>query len=339
MNTNACIEAIATYLPEAVLTNDMLQAAFPELKIKELTRLTGVGQRHIAAPGETAGDMAFRAAEKLFGQYPVYREQVDFIIFCSAGRDYLTPATACVLQHRLHLSESVGAFDFNQGCTGYLYGLSMAKGLVATGVARKVLLLTSEAITNTIHPLDKSNRAIFGDGATASLIAATDRPDAGIGDFVFGTDGSHHEDIIVRHGGERFPLPESAEADFLDAFGNVRNHARFYMNGSAVFQFSVGKAPLLVQQLLEKNKLHMNDVDLFVFHQANLVILETIGKKLKLAPAKNHIYLAQTGNTVASTIPFAIEDALLKKKIGQGSSLLLGGFGVGFSWGGTIVRL
>jgi len=338
MMSSVKISAIETYLPKKVMTNELLQLQFPELKLRELTRLTGVEKRHIAQKGETAADIAFAAAQNLYQKHPELKGETDFIIFCSAGGDYITPASACVLQNRLGLSQHCGAFDFNQGCTGYLYGLNLAKGLIVSGTARNVLLLTAEAITNTIHPADKSNRAIFGDGATASMISAAMGDDTGIGNFVFGTDGSHFEDIIIRNGRERYPLIEFAEPDFSDNYGNVRNHACFHMNGSAVFQFSVNKAPELVYQVLDKNSLNFEQVNMFIFHQANRVILETIAKKLKLDPAKNHIYLSETGNTVASTIPFAIHNALEKNLIQKDSLVLLAGFGVGFSWGGTVVR-
>lgn len=336
---NVNIKALATYLPERVLSNEDLSVLFPDLKVKELTRLTGVYQRHISAPDETSADMAFRAAETLFGQNEALRESIDFIILCTAGGDYNTPASACILQHRLGLIQDCGAFDFNQGCTGYLYGLSLAKGLIMNGSATNVLLLTAETITKTIHPEDKSNRAIFGDGATASIINRSDEQQAGLGEFVFGTDGSRYEEIIIRHGRERYPLPESAQPDFTDAYGNIRNHARFYMNGQAVFQFSVSKAPEMVRQLLEKNKLAPEQIDLYIFHQANQVILETIGKKLGITSDKNLICLANTGNTVASTIPFALESARKQGLLKKGTRVLLGGFGVGFSWGGTVLTI
>jgi 3-oxoacyl-[acyl-carrier-protein] synthase III len=339
MNQRVYIRELATYLPERTLSNEDLAALFPDLKIRELTRLTGVHQRHIAAVGETAADMAFNAAEALFAQHPDLRNSIDFIILCTAGGDYNTPASACILQHRLGLRQECGAFDFNQGCTGYLYGLSLAKGLILTHSAKNVLLLTAEAITNTIHPSDKSNRAIFGDGATASFVTATTETAQGLGEFVFGTDGSRFEEIIIRHGRERHPLPESAQPDFTDAFGNIRNHARFYMNGQAVFQFSVSKAPEMVRQLLEKNSLTAEQIGLYIFHQANQVILETIGKKLGISPDKNLICLANTGNTVASTIPFALDFAKKQGLLTKGTHILLGGFGVGFSWGGTVLTL
>jgi len=330
------ISNISVYLPQNKLTNAMLQREFPDLKIKELTRLTGVFSRGIAGENESSLDMAVQAAEKLFSESEVSKSAIDFVIFCSAGGDYITPASACIIQDKLGLSQQCGAFDFNQGCTGYIYGISLADSLIKAGNASNILLLTSETITKTIHPKDKANRAIFGDAATASLIQISSGKSK-MGQFVFGTDGSRFDQIIIKHGRERFPLPQFAEADFLDDFGNVRNHANFYMNGAEVFNFSVAKAPELVNTLLEQSNLVLDDIDLFVFHQANQIILETIGRKLKIPQEKIVIELENTGNTVSSTIPIALQKAIKTGKIKRGDKILIAGFGVGFSWGGSVL--
>ena len=331
------ISNISIYLPQNKLTNAMLQSEFPDLKIKELTRLTGVFSRGIADENETSLDMAVQAAKALFSENEVSKSAIDFVIFCSAGGDYITPASACIIQDKLGISQQCGAFDFNQGCTGYIYGLSLADSLIKAGNASRILLLTSETITKTIHPKDKTNRAIFGDAATASLIQVSS-DGSKMGKFVFGTDGSRFDQIIIKQGRERFPLPQFAEDDFLDDFGNVRNHANFYMNGAEVFNFSVAKAPELVNTLLEESNLVLDDIDLFVFHQANQIILETIGRKLKISQEKIVIELENTGNTVSSTIPIALQKAIETGKCKRGDKILIAGFGVGFSWGGTIIN-
>ena len=330
------ISNISVYQPKNKLTNAMLRDEFPDLKIKELTRLTGVVSRAVANENETSVDMAVQAAERLFLQEGTDKSLVDFVIFCSAGGDFITPASACIIQDKLGLSQQCGAFDFNQGCTGYIYGLSLADSLIKAGNASRVLLLTSETITKTVHPKDKANRAIFGDAASASLIQLSGSGSK-MGKFIFGTDGSRFDQIIIKHGRERFPLPKFAEADFLDEFGNVRNHASFYMNGSAVFNFSVAKAPELVRALLEQSNLKFEDIDLFVFHQANRIILETIGRKLKIPSEKIVIELENTGNTVSSSIPVALQKAITSGKCKRGDKILIAGFGVGFSWGGTVL--
>lgn len=331
------IQDISCYFPEKILTNEQLKDEFPNLKLLELTRLTGVHQRHICSDAQTSVDMAIAAAEKLFRESSIKKQDVDFIIFCSAGGDYITPPSSCIIHNRLGLPEHCGAFDYNQGCTGYIYGLSMADSMISSGNANNILLITSEAITKTIHPNDSSNRAIFGDGATASIIVRN-KDKSNFGKFIFGTDGSKYGHIIIKHGRERFPLPKYAEDDKTDNFGNVRNDANFFMDGSEVFNFSVSKAPELVSQLLGKSGLNFDDIDFFVFHQANQIILETIGRKLKIPNSKLIIDIKTTGNTVSSTIPITLGNALYKGKIKRGNILLIAGFGVGFSWGGTIMN-
>jgi len=333
----SCIKAISYYLPDRVLSNENLLKKFPGLKINELTRLTGVKQRHISAEGETASDMAIKSAVKLFSEYSIKKEEIDFVIFCTQSNDYYTPSTACILQERLGLPKSCGAFDFNQGCTGYIYGLSLSKGLIESSQAKNILLLTSETVTKKIHPEDKSNMAIFGDGASATLISETNSE--GVGDFVFGTDGKGFEEIIIKHGGARFPYPETKSIDYNDDFGNIRNDGCFYMNGSGVFSFSVKTAPDLINQILKKANKTVDDIDLFVLHQANRIILESIFIKAKIPKEKTFYYLEKCGNTVSSTIPIALKEAINQGKVKTGDTVLLAGFGVGFSWAGTIVEL
>lgn len=335
---NNKIKHISCYYPDNTITNNDLQEEFPRLKVKELTRLTGVLSRHICSPSQTSVDMGVEAAQKLFNETGFDKNEINFVIFCSAGGDFITPASACIIQDRLGLPSSCGAFDFNQGCTGYIYGLSLADSLITAGNANNILLITSEAITKTIHPKDSSNRAIFGDAATATIISKDDS-NIRAGGFTFGTDGSKHDKIIIKHGRERFPLPEFAEIDRIDNYGNVLNDANFYMDGSEVFNFSVTKAPELVNTLLTKSDLSFDDIDFFIFHQANQIILETLGKKLKIPANKLLIDIESTGNTVSSTIPIVLHNALQNNVITRGDTILLAGFGVGFSWGGTIITI
>ena len=330
----AGIKAISYHLPEKVLTNEDIAGMFPDIRMDDLTRLTGVHKRHIAGENETASDLAVKAAEKLFFEHKIDRKDIDFLIYCSTQGDFLTPPTSGILQHKLNLRKEIGNYDFNQGCTAYIYGLSQAKGLIASGQAANVLLLTSETISKKIHPKDKSNMAIFGDGAAATLIGKTEG-EGQLGEFVFGIDGSKFETIIVRHGGARFPLQDSKSEDYKDAFGNIRNDAFFYMNGAEVFTFSAGRGPKLVEDTLRKNKLQKDDISLFILHQANRIILETVFKKLSIRKDQEFYCLKEQGNTVQSTIPIALKEALNQGKLKSGDQLILAGFGVGLSWAAT----
>ena len=329
----AYIKAISYYLPSQVLTNQEIEKEFPEWSAEKVTTKVGIEQRHIASSEETAGDMAYFAAEKLFAEHNIDRSNVDFVLLCTQSPDYFLPSTACILQNRLHLSKSSSALDFNLGCSGYVYGLSLAKGLIVSGIAKNVLLITSETYTKYIHPKDKGNRTIFGDGASASLISSEGF--AEIGEFVFGTDGSGAEELIVKSGASRHPL---AYNDLqIDESGNPISGDYLYMNGPDIFSFTIETVPEMIHNCLLSNGLKQEEVSLFVFHQANMYILEFLRKKIRIDKDKFYCNLRNVGNTVSSTIPIALRDA-------QESDLLKGniaiaGFGVGLSWGATILKM
>lgn len=333
------IKAISYYLPEQILTNEDLRQRFPDLRIDDLTRLTGVRERRISAEGETAVDMAEQAALNLFAEHNIDPATIDFIILCTQWPDYITPSSSCLLQDRLSIPKSAGTVDISQGCTGYVYGLSLAKGLIESGSVDNVLLLTSETITKSIHPKDRSNLAIFGDAATATILTLGNPGDGFLGSMVFGTDGSGYQEIIIKNGGARFPHNKFSAEEHADNFGNVRSDEYFYMNGAAIFTFSINTVPGLIRKTLEKNNVKFEEIDLFIFHQANQIILESLFRKIRIPEGKSFIHLEKTGNTVSSTIPIAFYEALKQGRIRKGSKVLLAGFGVGLSWAATIIQL
>ena len=328
-----CIKALAYYLPETVVTNEQLVEEFPEWTVEKIAAKVGVNQRHIARD-ETISDMAVKAAEKMFVDYPeVNKEEVDFVILCTQSPDYFLPSTACIVQQRLGLRTACGAFDFNLGCSGYEYGLAIAKGLIAGGIAKNILLLTSEAYNKHIHSRDKGNRTIFGDGATATLVSTDGF--AEIGDFILGTDGSGAEELIVKTGGMAYP--EKAHDLEYDENGNQHSSDHLYMNGAEIFNFTLKVVPSMVKDTLAVNGLEKDDVDLFVFHQANRFMLNHLRKKLKIDEDKFFINMDNIGNTVSSTVPIALCDA---KDAGRlRGSILIAGFGVGLSWGACMLKI
>ncbi len=329
------IKGIGLYFPAKVYTNSDLQSDFPTLKVKELTRLTGVESRHICEKNETSVDMGFKAAEDLFSQKIINKDEVEYLIFCSAGGDYITPASACVVHELLGLNENCGTVDINQGCTGFLHGFNLANGLITSGSASNVLLITSEAISKTVHSKDKGNRAIFGDAAAATLISSTENRKV-LSKFIFGTDGSKFDQIIIKYGRERYPIEDFIGEDFIDEMGAQRNDSKIYMNGSEVFNFSINKAPDLIDKLLKNANLQIDDIDMFVFHQSNRILLETLGKKLNIPEEKIVFELENNGNTVSSSIPIALKNSEKNNLLKRGHIILTAGFGVGFSWGGCI---
>lgn len=327
------IKDLAYYLPPGIVTNEELVEEFPEWSVAKIADKVGVSERRVASADETATDLAVMAAEKLFAKGYVTREKIDFVLFCTQSPDYKLPSSACIIQDRLGLSTQCGAFDFNLGCSGYEYGLAVAKGLVVTGVASNVLLLTGETYNHYIHPRDKGNRTIFGDGASATVISTEGF--AEICEFSLGTDGSGAKHLIVKSGGARYP--EKLNDLTYDDGGNPISSDYLNMDGQEIFVFTLTKVPKMLKDVLSKNKIQKEDVDLFVFHQANKYMLEHLRKKLKIEEEKFFDNLATVGNTVSSTIPIALCDAR-EQGILKGNALLAG-FGVGLSWGATVIKI
>ncbi len=334
----AAIRAIEYYLPESVLSSADLAAEFPHWPVAKIENKTGISERHIAAAGECSSDLAAAAAEKLFASGIVERSEIDAVLLCTQSPDYFLPATACLLQHRLGLPTTCFAIDFNQGCSGYIYGLGMAKGLIETGQAQRVLLLTAETYSKFLHPEDRSVRTIFGDGAAATLITATDTNEPHIGPFVWGTDGSGAENLIVPAGGMRLPRSEETAVVTEDSSGNRRSQNHLFMNGGEIFNFTLNAVPAAFEALLNKASLSQEGVDLFVFHQANKYMLNALRMALGVPAEKFYVNMSHCGNTVSSTIPIALKHAAADGTLQPGHTTLLMGFGVGYSWGATLVR-
>ena len=310
----AFIKAISYYLPDKVVTNEELVKEFPEWSVEKVAQKVGVDSRHVAAEHETAGDMAERAARKLFGEYHIDPKSIDFLMLCTQSPDYFLPSTACILQDRLGLPTSAGAFDYNLGCSGCIYGMAMAKGLITAGIAKNVLLLTAETYNKYLHPSDKSNRSIFGDGAAACLISTDGF--AEIGEFSLGTDGSGVE----------------------DEEGHIWYDDYLYMNGGAIFNFTLDAVPTMMKEILEKNHLEKDEIDYYVFHQANKFMLNTIRKVCVLPKDKFYVNLGETGNTVSSTVLIGLKNSIDNRFIKSGDKVMVSGFGVGLSWGGVILK-
>lgn len=329
---SAYIKAISYYLPEKVLTNNDLVVEFPEWTAEKVATKVGVNERHITAVDETATDIAINAAEKLFLEHEINKSVIDFVLFCTQSPDYFLPTSACLIQERLGLSTSIGALDFNLGCSGYVYGLSLAKGLIVAGIAKNVLLLTAETYSKHLHPKDKGNRTIFGDGASASLISTEGF--AEIKEFSLGTDGKGAENLIVKTGGMR----QKGVLNNLsfDENNMPQSSDYLYMNGGEIFNFTAEAVPLLIEDVLLKNSITDSGIDLYVFHQANKYMINYLRKLLEIDKERFYIYLEKVGNTVSSTIPIALYEA--KQENMLNGNVVLAGFGVGYSWGGVMLK-
>ncbi len=322
----AAIGPIAIHLPEKVEDNDFLGAQFPKWDMPLIYRKTGVRQRHIAAPEECASDLGVAAAERLFAEYNIDRSTIDFLLFCTQTPDYVLPTTACLMQDRLGLPTSIGALDFNLGCSGFVYGLSLADGLIRAGIVRRVLLITAETYSKYIDPTDRSLRTIFGDGAAATLIEPSDEPS--LGSFIFGTDGRGADTLLVTEGGAR------PKAHAIQPRKRKRWPSSLYMDGPELVKFSLDVVPSVIDRVLANAKWTRDEVDMYLMHQATLFMLEHLRERLSLDRQHTPEALEEYGNTVSSTIPILIRDLRQSDRLRPGKQTVLIGFGVGLSWAG-----
>jgi 3-oxoacyl-[acyl-carrier-protein] synthase-3 len=336
----ARIDGIAFHLPEKVLTNADLAGQYPDWSVDKIQGKTGIIQRHIAADDECSSDLAVAAALKLFADTGRDPREVDYVLLCTQSPDHFLPTTACLVQHRLGIPVHVGALDFNLGCSGFVYGLGIAQGLIQSGQASRVLLLTAETYSKFIHPMDRSVRTLFGDAASATLVVAdpdvAQPPSSAV--YVYGTDGSGAANLIVPAGGMRRPHSATTAVEVSDDNGNVRSLQHLFMNGAEIFNFTLKAIPDCVQRVLDKSGRTLEEVDLFVFHQANQYMLEHLRKKLRVPAEKFYVFLQECGNTVSSTIPIALKQAAVDGRLKAGQTVMLVGFGVGYSWGATLLE-
>lgn len=335
---HASLRAIEYFLPEGALTTEQLAAEFPEWTVAKIDAKTGIQCRHVAAESECSSDLAVGAAQKLFAAGACQPEDIDYLLLCTQSPDYFLPTTACLLQDRLGVPQTAGALDFNLGCSGYIYGVGLAEGLIASGQASNVLLLTAETYSKFLHRRDRSVRTIFGDAAAATLLSVTESPDPLLGPFVYGTDGSGGENLMVPAGGMRRRSSGATALEAEDDQGNVRAADNLFMNGPEIFNFTLTAVPDSIQRLLVKSGLALEDVDLFVFHQANRYMLEHLRKRLGIPAEKFILAMQDCGNTVSSTIPIALKHAASSGQLTAGMLVMAVGFGVGYSWGATFLR-
>ena len=324
----AAIGPIEFHLPDKVETNEQLQAQFPSWDMDLIYAKTGIAKRHIAAENECASDLGVAAVRKLFDRHDIDPASIDFLLLCTQTPDYPLPTTACLMQDRLGLSTNAGALDFNMGCSGFVYGLSLADGLIRTGPSRRVLLVTAETYSKYIDPTDRSLRTIFGDGAAATLIEAVDEPT--LSAFQFGTDGSGADTLMVTKGGAR------CEQDAHKPRHRKRWPSALYMDGPSLINFTVAAVPKLVENILSAGGLSMRQIDLFLFHQATDKMLTMLQERMGLDPQRLPIVLRDYGNTVSATIPISIHEMRKQGRIQSDSNVMLVGFGVGWSWAGCI---
>lgn len=325
----AAVTAVEYYLPAGVLTNEDLARQYPQWSVDKIFAKTGIRTRHIAAPDETVSDMGVEAARRLFAAGRCGPREIDLLVFCTQTPDYALPTTACIVQDRLGLATACAAFDVNLGCSGFVYGLGMAKGLLETGQARKALLITAETYSKWLADGDRTVRTIFGDGAAATLIELVEGADGPepIGPFVYGTDGRGYDRLIV-HGSGGKAIDDKARRSMPPGHAE----SRLYMDGPEVFTFTLRTVPEAFGRLLAAAGMSLEQIDLVVFHQANAYILEHLRDRLGIPPEKFVVDVMDHGNTVSSTIPIALRDASEAGRLRRDMTVAVVGFGVGYSW-------
>ena len=321
MKVHSKISDIQYYLPPKLLSNEDLVFDNPDWRMDDIEKKTGIKYRYICEDAQTSKDIALLACEKIFNSN-VRRSDIDFLIVVTESPEYIAPAMSCDLQHSLGLKTSIASFDVNLGCSGFVYGLMIADSILCSNNYSNGLLVCVDTYSKYISSNDRTCRPLFSDAASATLITASKKKT--VGPFVLGTDGSGYKDLMVKNSGT---------IKNIDTERNL-----YFMNGSAVFMFTMRVVPKAVNDLLIKEKCNTEDIDLFVFHQASKLVIDNLKRLLKLPNEKVFENYQLVGNTVSSSIPIALSQAKSAKKIKKGSVVMLVGFGVGLSWGATIIR-
>lgn len=324
------IGALATAFPETILSNEALAEQYPEWDFPRLKDRTGVEARHIAGPDETAFDLALAAARNLGTAGNLLPETIDAVLLCTESPDYLVPGNAAMVPHALGLRPSIFCLDINMGCSAYPYLLQVADGLQQCGIANRILILTADTYSRYIHPEDRATRVLFGDGAAATIVEATEKDESY--KPIFGARGDLYDRFWIKNGGAKHPLPDSN-----DPADERRNFIE--MSGLKILSFFNTQIPAVVDEILSINNLKKADIDAFIFHQASAAALDSIQRAIDIPDAKMVRAFSKVGNLVSASVPAALHAAKSDGTINTGDLVLLCGFGVGLSWGATIVRL
>jgi 3-oxoacyl-[acyl-carrier-protein] synthase III len=321
----------------AVPTNKVDSHAYDDIfgaeTVEKNIAVTGIKSTYHAVPEQTSSDLGFVAAKKLLGKLNIDPNSIGVILFTAAYLDYIVPPTACVLQHRLGLSQDCIAYDINLACSGYVYALQAMCATLHTTSATRGLLITGDITSKVVSPLDKS-RMLFGDGGTATLVEKCEN--AGQIRFGMKTDGSRFKAIIVPAGAFRNCGAPQERTEWAD--GNTRSDYDLYMNGTNVFNFTMTDVPKLVKEFMDFYNEKIESYDNIIFHQPNYFILKHLLKKIKASPEKMPISLDRYGNTSVCSIPLTMCDAYGGRSKGM-QKLLLYGFGVGLSWAIATITL
>lgn len=333
------IADIAYYLPENTLTNEQLHAAYPSWNVHQVAERVGVLSRHIALPEETAFQLAVKACHALFAKHPALKASVDGIIFCTQTPDYIMPSNSSLLHDALELGENLLAFDINIACSGFPYALGIARGLLMSKAVENILIINADTYSKHINEGDRSTRMLFGDGAAVSWITQKGSQTSGeVVDIRFATSGKLHQKFIIPAGGCRLPKTQETSMPRQDESGNFRALDNIYMEGLSILSFVKTKVVDQIRSLCQAQHITIDQIDLFVFHQASKLALDTLQKLLGIEAERMFTNLENIGNTVSASIPIALKDALDSHRIQSGKRVLISGFGVGLSWSSALLQ-
>jgi len=332
--SNTKLLAVCSCVPKRIEKTTNYHHITPEEQ-ELFIKTTGISERRVAEDAVTCSDLCYEAALNILEKFNC-ADDIDVIIFVSQSPDYYLPATAVILQDRLHLKKSCLAFDISLGCSGYIYGLSVMSNLLQGGQLKKGLLLVGDKSTTSTHYKDKSTFPLFGDAGSATLMEYS--PDGGNWHFNLQSDGSGKRAIMIEHGQSRHPFDETLNELMEIEPGISRAKKHLILDGFGIFNFALQEVAPNINALTAESGIAKEEIDYFVFHQANKLINESVRKKLKIAPEKVPSSIQLFGNTSSASIPltmcYAMKDALAAEKL----TLLLSGFGVGFSWGSVILQ-
>ncbi len=332
---NCTIEALYATVPKNKIINREYTQNFDEQTAIDIVEKTGIEERRFAPDGMCASDLCLDAAERLISETGVSRSEIGLLIFVSQTPDYRMPATSIILQQKLGLTTGTAAFDLNLGCSAFVYGLSIAFGMMQSGQIKYALLLDGETRSRIYSPKDRKTAFLFGDGGVAALLKFDTSSNNSF--FSLNSDGARENYIKMDAGGYRNPSSiETLKEKIVDEYGNIRSDEHGYMNGSDVFNFLLSEIPKDVKNTLNFAQVGSDKIDYFVFHQANAFMNSYLIKKLKLPAEKVPSCIHKYGNTSSVSIPLTLAHSF-EDQVVSNKTLLLSGFGVGMSWATAVL--
>lgn len=323
---NIALRGIVSAVPKQIKKQEDYYETFGQEAVDKIKDMTGIYQRAVAYPHQTTGDLSYIAAKELMKKLDWKPETIDALILVTQTPDYQTPSTACILQHKLGLSNDCMAFDINLGCSAYVYGLYVAGSMLQNQNMKRIILLSGDTVNDMINPKDRSTALLFGDASSATAIEKTDNSNNM--DYVLRTNGEGYDCLIVKNKGSRNKNKEnlSLEDDYL------------FMDGTQVFNFTLTDVSRTLKDFKAKFEIESEDIDYLILHQANLFILKSLSKKIKVDMSKVPITIDRFGNTSAASIPLTMTERFKGNTDYKDKSILISGFGVGLSWGAFFIR-